>query len=140
MTSLEKDFRAFFETYARTFHDDVGRFCDLYEFPCTTARLDGTVHRFPTKEDAVRFFTTAKASYEAEGCRRWAVKGLVTDQPPSGEVVATVDWDMLDGGDSPIRGWRQSYTLLRSLGGWKVRASTLLAGSERTYRGALSDR
>jgi hypothetical protein len=138
MTPFENDFRAFFENYARMFHEDVERFCDLYEFPCTTARLDGTVHRFPTKKDAVGFFTTAKQTYEAEGCRRWAMRELVADQPPSGGAVVTVDWDMLDDGDSPIRGWRQSYTLVRSLDAWKVRASVLLGGSERKYREPLN--
>src|SRR5439155_675046 len=57
MTPLEANLRAFFEEYARTFHQSVEGFCDLYEFPSETVRLDGTVQRFYTKGAAVEFFT-----------------------------------------------------------------------------------
>jgi hypothetical protein len=130
----EREFRAFFERYARTFHEDIERFCDLYEFPCETARLDGTVQRFSTKGDAVTFFTAAKMAYEGEGCRRWDIRALVADERSSGDVLVVVDWDMIDEAASPIRGWRQSYSLVQSLRGWKVCASTLHQGSERSYR------
>jgi hypothetical protein len=36
MTRLDEDLRAYFERYARTFHEDVERFCDLYEFRCVS--------------------------------------------------------------------------------------------------------
>jgi hypothetical protein len=134
MTRLEGELRTFFERYARTFHEDVERFCDLYEFPCETVRLDGTVQRFLTKGDAVGFFAAAKKAYEAEGCRRWDIRGLVADQRPSGGALVVIDWDMIDDAASPIRGWRQTYSLVESLGEWKVRGSTLHQGSERTYR------
>jgi len=136
MTPLEGELRAFFEGYARTFHEDVERFCDLYEFPCETMRLDGTVQRFSTKGDAVSFFAAAKKAYETEGCRRWDIRGLVSDERPSGDVLVVVDWGMIDDAASPIRGWRQSYSLVSSLGAWKVCGSTLHQGSERTYQGS----
>jgi hypothetical protein len=134
MTQVEAELRAFFERYARIFHEEVERFCDLYEFPCETARLDGSVQRFSTKADAVYFFAAAKKAYEAEGCRRWDIRHLVAEQPPSGGAFAVVDWDMVDDAASPIRGWKQSYSLLDSHGEWKVCGSTLHQGSERTYR------
>jgi hypothetical protein len=134
MPPLEAEFRAFFERYARTFHQDVERFCDLYEFPCETARLDGTVQRFLTKGDAVAFFDVVKKAYEAEGCRRWDIRALAADLRPTGGVLVVVDWDMIDDAGSPIRGWRQSYSLVESLGEWRVCGSTLHSGSERTYR------
>jgi hypothetical protein len=138
-TRLEEEFRAFFERYARTFHEDLERFCDLYEFPCETTRLDGTVLRFSTKRDAVSFFAAAKKGYEAEGCRRWNIRALSADQRPSGRALVVVEWDMIDEASAPIRGWTQSYSLVDSIGAWKVCASTLHPGSQRTYR-VLPDR
>jgi hypothetical protein len=134
MTRLDEELGAFFGRYARTFHEDLERFCDLYEFPCETARLDGTVQRFSTKGDAVSFFAAAQKAYEAEGCRRWDIRGLVVHQHSPGRALVVVDWDMIDDTASPIRGWRQSYSLVESLGQWKVCGSTLHQGSERTYR------
>jgi hypothetical protein len=136
MTASDDEFRAFFGRYARTFHEDLEQFCDLYEFPCETVRLDGSVQRFSMRGDAVRFFEIVKMAYESEGCRRWNIRGLVAEQPRSSSALVVVDWDMIDGAGSPIRGWRQSYTLVERLGVWKVCASTLHQGSERTYREA----
>jgi hypothetical protein len=129
------DLLAFFERYARTFQEDVGRFCDLYEFPCVTTRLDGSVERFVTRDDAVRFFAAAKRRYEDEGCRRWAIRRLDVE-PRRSEDVVIIDWDMLDTEGVAIRGWRQSYDVVRRHSDWKVRGSTLHAGSERAYRQA----
>jgi|GEM_PF-6303364 len=60
MTPLETNLRSFFEQYARTFHEDIGAFCDLYDFPSETVRLDGTVLRFHTKDEATESFALAK--------------------------------------------------------------------------------
>jgi hypothetical protein len=136
MNRLEDEFRAFFEKYARTFHEDVERFCDLYEFPCETTRLDGTVQRFSTKGEAASFFVAAKEAYEAEGCRRWDIRTLAADRRPFGRALVVIDWDMIDDAESPIRGWRQSYSLVERLGEWKVCGSTLHQGSERRPTGA----
>jgi hypothetical protein len=35
-------------------------FCDRFNYPSITARLDGSVALFSTKEDAVRFFTAVR--------------------------------------------------------------------------------
>jgi hypothetical protein len=131
MTPLEADLLAFFEAYARTFHEDVDSFCDLYRFPSTTARLDGTVVLFSAKADALAFFSSAKQRYEAEGCARWAIRRLVAEQLGSGSAIATIDWDMTTADHSPIRGWQQTYNVIRSFGTWKVLHSTLHVGSER---------
>ena len=71
-TELETNLRDFFDGYARAFHADLGRFCEHYHFPSTTARLDGTLQSFVTKDEAMDFFAGAKETYEAEGCTQWA--------------------------------------------------------------------
>ena len=133
MISLEADLHAFFERYSRAFHEDVDGFCELYHYPSSTVRLDGTVQWFHTKADAVAFFALAKQKYEDEGCRQWAIRGLAADQLGSGSAVATIDWDMTDADRSPIRGWRQTYNLIRGHDRWTVVHSTLHRGSEVTY-------
>jgi hypothetical protein len=47
---------------------------------------------------------------------------------------------MVDDAESPIRGWRQSYTLVVRFGAWKVSGSTLHQGSERAYRESRNQR
>ncbi len=133
MNQLETDLRAFFEHYARTFHEDVGRFCDLYFLPATTVRLDGSVQLFQTRQDAVRFFALAKQKYENEGCTRWSIRRFNAEQLGEGSAAATIEWDMLRADHSKIRGWRQTYNVIGKPGHWKVLHSTLHIGSELVY-------
>jgi hypothetical protein len=133
MTLLETNLRAFFEKYARTFHQSVERFCELYDVPSETVRLDGTVQRFDTPGAAVEFFTLAKKRYEDEGCAQWGIRGLLAEDRGPGRARATIDWDMKDAGGMPIRGWRQTYDVIGGPIDWRVQHSTLHAGSEVAY-------
>ncbi|HXT99470.1 MAG TPA: hypothetical protein VN903_00670 [Polyangia bacterium] len=135
MTPLEENLRAFFQNYARTFHQDLNNFCDLYEIPSETVRLDGLVQRFDTKGTAVEFFTLAKKRYEEEGCAQWGIRGFVVEDRGGGRARATIDWDMKDANGMPIRGWRQTYDVIGGPIHWKVQHSTLHAGSEVAYPG-----
>jgi hypothetical protein len=131
--NLEARLRAFFEEYARTFHESVERFCELYEFPSETVRLDGSAQRFDTKGAAVKFFTVAKKRYEDEGCAQWGIRGLVAEDRGPGCARATIDWDMKDADGTPIRGWRQTYDVIGGPIRWRVQHSILHAGSEVAY-------
>jgi len=133
MTPLEADLRAYFEMYARTFHESVERFCDLYEFPSETVRLDGTVQRFYTQRAAEEFFSLAKSRYEVEGCAQWGIRSFTAEDLGPGHARATIDWDMKDSDGTPIRGWRQTYDVIGGPKHWRVRHSTLHAGSEVAY-------
>jgi hypothetical protein len=137
MTQLETTLRAFFERYARTFHEDVERFCALYDFPSETVRLDGSVQRFDTRAAAVQFFAGARKKFEEEGCARWGIRGLVAEEVGEG-YAATIDWDMLTADGRPIRGWRQTYEVAGGGTDWKVRRARLHAGSEVAYPAAAS--
>jgi len=129
-TALETELRGFFDGYARAFHADLARFCEHYHFPSTTARLDGTLQSFVTKEEAMDFFAGAKARYEAEGCTHWGIKRLAALPLGAGSAAATIDWEMLRADDSPIRGWTQTYNVIASSNGWHVLLSTMHVGSE----------
>jgi hypothetical protein len=129
-TELETDLRDFFDGYARAFHADLGRFCEHYHFPSTTARLDGTLQSFVTKDEAMDFFAGAKQAYEVEGCTQWAIKRLTALPLGTGSAAATIDWVMLRADESPIRGWTQTYNVIASSNGWHVLLSTLHVGSE----------
>ena len=135
MTPLEASLRTFFETYARTFHQSVERFCELYDFPSETVRLDGVVQRFEGEAAAVEFFTVAKQRYEDEGCAQWGIRGFVAEDRGSGRARVTIDWDMQHADGRPIRGWRQTYDVIGGPGHWRVQHATLHAGSEVAYPG-----
>src|SRR4051794_29352032 len=131
MTDVEAQLRGFFERYAQSFHLDVPAFCDNFHFPSTTVRLDGSVHVFQAKEDAVEFFTAARRKFEAEGCIRWAIDRFIVTELGVGSAAVTIDWTMLRADGSPIRGWRQTYNVIGGPNRWRVLLSTLHAGSER---------
>jgi hypothetical protein len=133
MNSLETNLRAFFEHYARTFHQDLEGFCDLYDFPSETIRLDGAVQRFHTRDAAAEFFALAKQKYETEGCAQWGIRGLVAEDRGSGRAAATIDWDMKSSNGMRIRGWKQTYELMGGPVHWKVQRSMLHPGSEVAY-------
>jgi hypothetical protein len=139
VSALEADLRTFFEHYARTFHEDIGRFCDLYNFPSLTVRLDGTIQSFQTRDDAVLFFSRARQAFEDEGCRRWAIRAFTAERLGSGSAAATIDWDMMTANQARIRGWRQTYNVVGAGGRWKVVLSTLHRGSEVAYAGLPVD-
>ena len=130
---LETSLRAFFEHYARTFHQDVERFCDLFDVPSETLRLDGSVQRFDTRRAAVEFFALAKSKFEDEGCAQWGIRGLAAEDLGRGCAMATIEWDMQRIDGTPIRGWRQTYYVVGGPIHWKVHRSALHAGSEVVY-------
>jgi len=136
MTQLETNLRAFFERYARTFHQDVERFCELYAFPSETVRLDGTVQLFRGKAAAIEFYALAKRRYENEGCAQWGIRRFVAEDSGSGCASATIDWDMKTADGRPIRGWRQTYGVAGGPLHWRVQRSMLHAGSEVVYPAA----
>ncbi|NRA33239.1 MAG: hypothetical protein HRU17_07850 [Polyangiaceae bacterium] len=127
---LRTQLNGFFERYAQTFHEQMGTFCGLYVYPCSTVRLDGSVQVLLTQPEAVQFFSEARLKYEAEGCVRWDIHHF--DVVPLGthSAAATLEWQMLRADGSRIRSWRQTYNVLGGAGAWKVLHSTLHRGSE----------
>jgi ketosteroid isomerase-like protein len=121
---LEGEVRAFLESYNKAFASiDGARIAALYHSPCVTLRGDGSIHCL-SSNDLAAFFQNVADTYHREGYRDGRFKML--DVVPIGgrSALVTVDWELLRGDGSVIRGWRQSYNLVRVNGTWQILVST----------------
>ena len=130
MTSLETELREYFEQYATLFHENLDQFCALYSEPFTTMRLDGSVQQFQTRSLAHEFFASTRTNYEKQGCRSWAIRSFSVQELGTRSAAATLDWETLAADGALIRGWRQTYNVIRSGESWLVVLSTLHGGTD----------
>jgi hypothetical protein len=121
---LKEEARAFLEAYDSAFASiDGARIAGLYHSPCVTLRGDGSIHCL-TSSEVERFFQGVAEAYYREGYRKGRFE-LLDVIPIGGRgALVTVDWKLLREDGSLIRGWRQSYNLVRVQGGWRILVST----------------
>jgi hypothetical protein len=121
---LDNEVRTFLESYNKAFASiDGARIAALYHSPCVTLRGDGSIHCLTTG-DLAAFFQNVADTYHREGYRDGRFK--ILQVAPLGErsALVTVDWELLRGDGSVIRGWTQSYNLVRVNAGWQILVST----------------
>jgi len=122
---LTEEVRGFFQEYNKAFASiDGGRIAALYYMPTVTMRADGSIHCLQSREELARFFQNVADTYHREGYRDGRFKILEVISIGGRSALATLDWELLRGDGSVIRGWRQSYNLVRSGGGWQILVST----------------
>ena len=121
---LREEVASFLESYNTAFASvDGSQIAALYYSPCVTLRGDGSIHCL-TSQELRDFFQTVAETYYREGYRsgRFAIRDLV---PIGGRsALVTVDWELLRDDHRVIRGWRQSYNLVRAQAGWRILVST----------------
>ena len=121
---LEDDVRNFLESYNKAFASiDGARIAALYHSPCVTLRGDGSIHSL-TSNDLAAFFQNVANTYHREGFRDGRFKVLQVVPIGGRSALVTVDWELLREDGSLIRGWRQSYNLVRTKTGWQILVST----------------
>jgi hypothetical protein len=122
---LNDEVNAFLKSYNTAFASiDGARIAALYHSPCVTLRGDGSIHCL-TSKDLESFFQGVADTYYREGFRNGRFK-IVEVVPIGGRsALVTVDWELLRDDASVIRGWRQSYNLVRvQKTGWQILVST----------------
>lgn len=119
------DVERFFQEYNDAFlATDGARIASFYQFPCLTLRGNGELLHVATTEDGKELFGKIAASYHDEG-NRASIFSLVEIVPVGGgSVLVTLDWQLRREDGSAIRGWRQSYNLVRGAHGWQIVLST----------------
>lgn len=122
---LTDEIRGFFQTYNTTFASmDGGRIAALYSAPTITMRADGSIHCLQSREELAQFFGNVVDTYQRDGYHSGRFKNLEVASIGGRSAVATMDWELLRGDGSVLRGWRQSYNLVRGEGGWRILVST----------------
>jgi hypothetical protein len=121
---LDDEVRSFLESYDEAFASiDGARIAALYHSPCVTLRGDGSIHCL-TSNDLAAFFQNVADTYYREGYRDGRFKILQVVPIGGRSALVTVDWELLRGDGSLIRGWRQSYNLVRVNAAWQILVST----------------
>ena len=121
---LKDEVGSFLDSYNTAFASiDGARVAALYHSPCVTLRGDGSIHCLAS-HDLERFFQGVADTYYREGYRNGRFK--IVDLMPIGRrsALVTVDWELLREDASVLRGWRQSYNLVRVQDGWRILVST----------------
>ena len=116
----------FFSDYTKLFDErNAAAIATYYHAPSITMRADASVHVFQTREELQEFFQGVAEKYYAEGLRRSTFTNLDLKPIGSKSVLATLEWQMLRGDGSKIRGWWQSYNLIRPHERWQILTSTI---------------
>jgi ketosteroid isomerase-like protein len=116
----------FFSDYTKLFDErNAAAIATYYHAPSITMRADASVHAFQTREELQEFFQGVAEKYYAEGLRRSTFTNLDLKPIGSKSVLATLEWQMLRGDGSKIRGWWQSYNLIRPDERWQILTSTI---------------
>lgn len=122
---LIEQVRGFFEEYNKAFASiDGSRIAALYSAPTVTVRADSSIHCLQSREELARFFQNVADTYHREGYRNGRFKNLEVISIGGRSALATMEWELLRQDGSVIRGWRQSYNLIRRDGGWQILVST----------------
>jgi uncharacterized NTF2-like protein DUF6841 len=125
---LDSEVHTFLEGYNRAFASVEGaRIAAFWHSPCVTMRGDGSIHCL-TSNDLPAFLQNVADTYYREGYRDGRFKILQVVPIGGRGAVVTVDWELLRGDGSVIRGWRQSYNLVRVEAGWQILVSTFHVG------------
>ncbi len=124
-SNLTEEVRGFFEQYSKTFESiDGDRIAALYYTPTVTMRGDGSIHCLQSREELALFFQGVADTYRREGFQSGGFKNLQVTPIGEKSALATLDWEMRRADGSVIRGWRQSYNVVRVPGGWQILVAT----------------
>jgi cytosine/adenosine deaminase-related metal-dependent hydrolase len=125
MKGVRDEVAAFFDDFVEAFGTFSGaRIAGRYIVPGVAVRGDGSIECLRTRAELERFFQATVDGYRAEGCHSCRFTGLEAVAMGSCSVLATVTWELLREDGSVLRGWRQSYNLVRVNQGWQILAST----------------
>jgi hypothetical protein len=121
---LDDEVHRFLESYDKAWASlDGSRIAALYHSPCVTLRGDGSIHCL-TSNDLAAFFQNVAETYHREGWRDARFNILQIGPIGGRSALVTVDFELLRGDGSVIRGWRQSYNLALVEAGWRILVAT----------------
>lgn len=124
-SALTTTLEAFFTDYNTAFRTIEGRrIAPFYHAPCLTLRGDGSFLLLRERQDIENFFQKVADTYKSDGYSDGAFSNFSATPLGGRSALATMDWELRRHDGSPIRQWRQSYNLLRTIEGWKIVLST----------------
>ncbi|MBD9423824.1 hypothetical protein IB232_00685 [Pseudomonas sp. PDM15] len=125
MDALQDEIRRFFENFVAAFAEfDGALIARRYGAPYLALNAAGEPRLFTTATDIGDYFQGIVDDYFAQGCRSCRFHSLEITPLGCAAVLASLSWELLDGGGEVIGAWRESYNLARSSAGWCIHVST----------------
>lgn len=117
--------RRFFDDFVEAFGSfDGATIAARYHAPYLAFHAAGSADVLATSAGIAAYFQRVVDAYHARGCRSCRYADLVVTSLGPDAAVATVTWELLDGGGESLGRWRESYNLCVVGDRFKVYAST----------------
>lgn len=121
---MDNEIRQFFDRFVQDFPSfDGERIAGRYVAPYMAIQSDGDARMLNAPADISAYFQGVLDDYRKLGCTGCRYEELQLHMLGANAVLATVTWILEKAGGEVISSWRESYTLVRSEGQLKVRAS-----------------
>lgn len=125
MADLQSEMRHFFEDFVAAFAEfDGPLIARRYGAPYLALDARGEARLFASTAEIGAYFQGIVDQYFAQGCRSCRFHSLEITPLGCAAVLASLSWELLDGGGEVIGAWRESYNLARSSAGWCIHVST----------------
>jgi ketosteroid isomerase-like protein len=125
MDARNDEIRRFFEDFVAAFAEfDGALIARRYGAPYLALNAAGEPRLFTTATDIGDYFQGIVDAYYAQGCRSCRFHSLEITPLGGAAVLASLSWELLDGGGEAIGAWRESYNLTRGVEGWRIHVST----------------
>ncbi|MEY4561704.1 MAG: hypothetical protein RLZZ618_981 [Pseudomonadota bacterium] len=123
-SSLHHEAASFFDDFVAAFEKfDGALIARRYVAPYMAVHVDRPTGLFVEHDDIGRYFQDIVDNYHQQGCRSCRYMDLEAAALGRDGMVATVSWDLLREDGSVLSHWRESYTLHRAGGKWRIFAS-----------------
>ena len=117
--------RSLYTAYADAFHARSGKqIAGFFYTPCMSMRGDASIHCFQSRTETEKFFQGVSDTYYEEGLRRSEFQNLEVIRIGGRSLLASMDWVFYRGDGTLLKQWRQSYSMVRVDGRWKIVLST----------------
>lgn len=122
--ALQAEMAAFFDAFVLAFASfDGRRIAQRYGAPYMSVDAQGATRVFAQHEDIADHFQTVVAGYRQRGVQACRYGGLQCTPVGTQACLASVSWELLGSDGAVVQGWRESYSLVRQGGTWRVVAS-----------------
>jgi hypothetical protein len=114
MEPLRDAATAFFDEFVEAFSTfDGNEIARRYLSPYSALHADGSIDCLTSHADIAKYFQRIVDSYYREECRSCRYKDLQVVSIGGRSALVTVAWELLRDDDSVLKGWRESYNLVR---------------------------
>lgn len=123
-SELQNEISDFFDAFVTAFSQFDGNIiAQRYIAPYVALNGNGELKAYAEHRQIGSYFQEVVSHYHQQGCRSCRFHTLEMAALGQESVLATVTWELLLENGAVFSTWRESYSLMRTSGGWRVFAS-----------------